>query len=98
MENSLKRKCPGLSCSLGDLYDVRSEQQKHVSIFIQNLPQERINSTKRSHTKYEYIKKDTYKEKFSKLDVNAELKLDIFSGSLKLSGSGNHKLFIYQLN
>ena len=88
MSGKIERKSMGQSSYLGFLYDARNEKVLSMSIFNQELPVSLIKFQETNNTYYEYDFNDSNEEKFSKLNVEAELKCDILSGLITLKGSG----------
>ncbi|CAF0842560.1 unnamed protein product [Brachionus calyciflorus] len=89
MRHSLEKKCVGLPVQLGYLYDVRSEKFVPMSILNSNqLDKVIIQTTDVPSIEYDYTLNDSYEEKFKKLEISPELKLDILCGLLN-TGSGS---------
>jgi hypothetical protein len=83
MEN-LSRAALGHVASLGDLYDARTDNFTNTSIFNQKIPESAVTICDSQGIDYQFIKKDTYSDKFSKLGVKAELQV------LNLQGWGKN--------
>ncbi|CAF1603644.1 unnamed protein product, partial [Didymodactylos carnosus] len=75
---------------LGSLYDVRTDRFSRETLFNDTIPDVAIKTVDIPHTHYDYVEKDTYAEKFSKLNVEAALKVSILSGLVELEGSGKY--------
>lgn len=85
----MKRKSFDQFVQIGYLYDARSEKVVNISIFnTTSLPQNLITSIDTKKIQNEFTLSNSFEEKCKKFGVSAELKLDILSGSINLSGSG----------
>ena len=76
----LSRAALGHVAALGDLYDARTDNFVKMSIFDQHIPESAVTICDNQGIDFELVHSDTYSEKFSKLDVKAELQV------LKLQG------------
>ena len=86
----MKRKAIGRTCYLGYMYDARREEIINLSLFNDTLPSELIESYETPNTRYDFTLADTYEEKFKKLSVDAQMKLNVLCGLFKLEGSGKY--------
>lgn len=80
----------GQVASLGDLYDARTDNFCHVSLFNKKIPESAITRTDNHFSDTHLIHSDTYSEKFSKWNVEAELRASVLSGLVTLKGSGRY--------
>ena len=87
---TIKRKAFGRAAALGSLYDSRSDNIMSLSIFNQSLPNDLIQTVDTHFSDYKYSFNDSFEEKFSNLNVEAELKLSVMGGLFKLEGSAKY--------
>jgi GTPase SAR1 family protein len=90
MANTIRRKSLGRSAFIGSLYNAASDTFCGTTIFRSECPNDSVRSADIPHAEILYEYKDTYKEKFNKLDVEAELKLSVLAGLFTLGGSGKY--------
>lgn len=89
MENpTITRAALGRIASLGDIYDARKDDFIRIPIFKKKIPNEALTATDNHFADIVFIHSDTFTEKFSKLDVKAELQVSVLCGLLTLEGSG----------
>lgn len=89
MDNcTISRAALGRIATLGDIYDARKDDFIRVSIFKKKIPNDALTSTDNHFSDIVFIHSDTFTEKFSKLDVKAELQVSVLCGLLTLEGSG----------
>ena len=88
--DTIKRKTFGRTASLGCLYDAHSDNILSLSIFNQSLSNELIQTVDTHFSDYKYSFSDSFEEKFSNLNVEAELKLSVMGGLFKLEGSAKY--------
>ena len=90
--NTISREALGRIARLGDLYDATSDNFCGVSIFQEQLPPHSpaITTTDnhRIHSKVQIT--SSLNEKFSALEVEADLMLSILAGLIKLGGSAKY--------
>ncbi|CAF2726861.1 unnamed protein product [Rotaria sp. Silwood2] len=87
---TITRKALGRAAFLGDLYDARKEEFCGLSLLKSELPATIISNMDVPSTRLEYDFSDTFEEKFNKLDVQAQLKINVLAGLFKLEGSGKY--------
>ena len=87
---SIKRNTFGRAAVLGCLYDARTDNICSLSIFKQSLPDKLIQTVDTHFSDYKYSFNDSFEEKFSNLNVEAELKLSVMGGLLSLEGSAKY--------
>ena len=87
---TIKRKTVGRAAILGCLYDARSDNICPLSIFQDSLPDELIQTVDTHFSDIKYSLNDSLEEKFSNLNVEAELKLTLMCGLLSLEGSAKY--------
>lgn len=89
MENpTITRAALGRIASLGDIYDARKDDFIRIPIFKKKIPTECLTSTDNHFADIVFIHSDTFTEKFTKLDVKAELQVSVLCGLLTLEGAG----------
>ncbi len=89
MENpTITRAALGRIASLGDIYDARKDDFVRIPIFKKKIPSDAVTSTDNHFADIVFIHSDTFSEKFSKLDVKAELQVSVLCGLLTLEGAG----------
>jgi len=88
--NILKRQALGQIAALGALYDARSDNFISLSLMKEPPPATSIAVMPNHSTDIKISKTDTYKEKFDRLDVEAELSASYLAGLVKVSGSGRY--------
>ncbi|KAF0561998.1 p-loop containing nucleoside triphosphate hydrolase [Gigaspora margarita] len=86
----IQRKALGRAAEIGFLYDATRDVFCGFSIFKTELQPNIIRKIDTPHTYLKYEYEDSYKEKFSILDVEAQLKISILSGLSPLEGSGKY--------
>lgn len=88
--STIVRSSLGRVFNLGDLYDARRDSFVGANIFNSMLPDRAISYQDNPSSKVDFELTDRLSEKFSKLDVNAELQLSVLAGLVNLKGSGNY--------
>lgn len=89
MDNpTITRAALGRIASLGDIYDARKDDFIRIPVLKKRIPNEALTSTDNHFADIVFIYSDTFTEKFSKLDVKAELQVSVLCGLLTLEGSG----------
>ncbi|GBC01566.1 hypothetical protein RclHR1_04230011 [Rhizophagus clarus] len=86
----IRRKSLGRIAFIGTLYNAAKDTFCGTTIFKSKYPTDSIRSADIPHAEILYEYEDTYKEKFNKLDVGAELKLSVLAGLFNLEGSGKY--------
>ncbi|CAG8683948.1 11312_t:CDS:2 [Dentiscutata erythropus] len=89
-EEIIQRKALGKAAEIGFLYDATRDIFCGSSIFKTEPPSNIIRTLDTPHTDLKYEYEDSYKEKFSMLDVEAQLKISVLSGLSPLEGSGKY--------
>ncbi|PKY47585.1 hypothetical protein RhiirA4_522900 [Rhizophagus irregularis] len=87
---TITRKSLGRGAFIGSLYNAANDKFCGTTIFKSKYPDDSINKINIPHTEILYEYENTYKEKFNKLDVGAELKLSVLTGLIPLEGSGKY--------
>ncbi|EXX68667.1 hypothetical protein RirG_103020 [Rhizophagus irregularis DAOM 197198w] len=87
---TITRKSLGRGAFIGSLYNAANDKFCGTTIFKSKYPNDSINKINIPHTEILYEYENTYKEKFNKLDVGAELKLSVLTGLIPLEGSGKY--------
>ena len=91
MESSkITRAALGRFAKLGDLYDARREEFLSICGFRDSLTDDDIFEEEANSVEVDFIVTDSLKEKFDKLDINADLSLSILAGLVKLKGSASY--------
>ncbi len=91
MAASLSIPALGKVASLGDLYDARSDSFINgLSIFTGPLPEDILLKVDNRTSETDFIYDENAAIKFDKLNVEAQLKLSILAGLVKLEGSGRY--------
>lgn len=80
----------GPAATLGRLYDATCDTVLSRTIFTAEIPEEAIESIDVRNTNYELCMSDTLEEKFSKLNITADLSASFLGGLLTVSGSGSY--------
>ena len=88
-DDTIERSAVGRMANLGDLYDCRSDKFCAVSLFGRQLPVDVINTVDCPSTDTFLVFKETFEEKFNKINVTAELKVSLLAGLIKVSQSIN---------
>ncbi|CAG8560709.1 5618_t:CDS:2, partial [Scutellospora calospora] len=89
-EEIIQRKALGRAAEIGFLYDATRDIFCGSSIFKTEPSSNMIRIMDTPHTDLKYEYEDSYKEKFSMLDVEAQLKMSVLSGLSPLEGSGKY--------
>jgi len=90
MSTILSREALGHIASLGDLYDARTDNFLKTSIFNQKIPDAAIALIDNNFSDIRFDISDTYSEKFSKMNVTAELQVSVLAELFSLEGSGRY--------
>ena len=80
----------GRIAHLGGLYDARKNVFLTMSIFNEKVPNDAIDVLDNHFSDVQFSTSETYSEKFSHLEVNAELQVSVLAGLVTLSGSGKY--------
>ncbi|KAA8896253.1 hypothetical protein FN846DRAFT_921745 [Sphaerosporella brunnea] len=80
----------GQVASLGTLYDARTDAFVPISLLNARIPDSAITRTDNHTTTFDYSESDSFKEKFSKMGFNAELKASFLGGLVSVEGSGSY--------
>ncbi|PKC59370.1 hypothetical protein RhiirA1_540530 [Rhizophagus irregularis] len=83
---TITRKSLGRGAFIGSLYNAANDKFCGTTIFKSKYPDDSLIF----HILKFYMNENTYKEKFNKLDVGAELKLSVLTGLIPLEGSGKY--------
>ncbi|RGB22399.1 hypothetical protein C1646_776149 [Rhizophagus diaphanus] len=86
----IRRKSLGRGAFIGSLYNAASDTFCGTTILKSEYPNDSVRRADIPHAEILYEYEDTYKEKFNKLDVGAELKLSVLAGLFTLEGSGKY--------
>ncbi|KAH8693604.1 hypothetical protein BGW36DRAFT_361457 [Talaromyces proteolyticus] len=86
----LVRPALGEAASLGTLYDARTDSFLPLSALQTQPPSSAITKTDIHDSDTRYLRNDTLKEKFSGLDVKAQLGASFLAGLVKVEGSGKY--------
>ncbi|RGB27693.1 hypothetical protein C1646_819606 [Rhizophagus diaphanus] len=86
----ITRKSLGRGAFIGSLYNAANDTFCGTTIFKSKYPDDSLRKADIPHTEILYEYENTYKEKFNKLDVGAELKLSVLTGLIPLKGSGKY--------
>ncbi len=84
------RAAVGRIANVGDLYNARTDSFLGVSVFKKSPPLAAIRITDSPFSDTQYVRSETFSEKFEKLDIKADLKVSILAGLLKLEGHGKY--------
>ena len=90
--DKINRAALGRVASLGDLYDVRTDQFCEKYIRDGDLPETAVKSQECYSTRTQYILSDKMEEKLIALKVESELKASVIAGLVKLEGHGCYLL------
>jgi GTPase SAR1 family protein len=93
MEDSqgiIRRKSLGRVAFIGSLYNASKDTFCGATILKFEFPNDSISRVDVSNDEFLYDYKDSYVEKFNKLDVEDELRLSILAGLFTLEGSGKY--------
>jgi hypothetical protein len=88
--NTLKRPALGQIAALGTLYDARSDTFVPLSLLNSSPPAAAVDKTEKHSTDVKISKTDTYKEKFARMGVDAELSASFLAGLVNVGGSGQY--------
>lgn len=87
---SIKRAALGRMASLGSLYDGRTDSFLSLSLLRTTTPPSAVDSMENHSTDIKFSKEDTYKEKFDRMGVSAELSASFLAGLVSVEGSGRY--------
>ncbi|KAF9431327.1 hypothetical protein BGZ76_000460 [Entomortierella beljakovae] len=87
---TITRAALGATAALGALYSAYTDTFTGISILKKALPETCVKTTDTQFSKTEYLYENSFTEKFTKLDVKAELRLSCMAGLLTLEGSGQY--------
>ncbi|GES75092.1 P-loop containing nucleoside triphosphate hydrolase [Rhizophagus clarus] len=86
----IRRKSLGRVAFIGSLYNATRDTFCGTTIFKEKIPNDSINRVDIPNSELLFEYEDSYREKFNKLDVEAELKLSVLAGLFALEGSGKY--------
>ena len=86
----MERLALGTVAQLGSLYDARNEKFCGISILNRQPPPNAVRRTDNQSTDCKFVLVDKISDKFSKLDISAELSVSILSGLITVKGSGEY--------
>src|SRR4051795_12564074 len=86
----IRRKSLGRIAYIGSLYNATKDTLCGTTIFKAVLPDKTVNRAQVPHTELLFEYEESFKEKFDKLNVEAELQLSVLLGLLELEGSGKY--------
>jgi hypothetical protein len=87
---TLVRPALGEAASLGALYDARTDSFVQLSV-VKNRPSPKaITTTDNYDSDIKYISHDSFKDKFSSLDIGAQLGASFLAGLVTVEGSGKY--------
>lgn len=89
MAETITRPALGQVASLGALYDARTDTFVPISLLNAPIPDSAITRTDNHTIKFDYSECDSFKEKFDKLGLSAELKASFLGGMVNVDGSGS---------
>jgi GTPase SAR1 family protein len=87
---TIRRKSLGRAALIGSLYNATRDTFCGTTILKAKIPSDSISRIEIPNNELSYEYEDSYKEKFKKLDVEAELKLSILARMFNLEGSGKY--------
>jgi hypothetical protein len=90
MDVTTTRPALGQVASLGTLYDARTDSFVPISLLNAEIPDSAITRTDIHTSTFDYSESDSFKEKFSKMGFNAELKASFLGGLVDVEGSGSY--------
>ncbi|RIA81664.1 hypothetical protein C1645_547454 [Glomus cerebriforme] len=86
----IQRKSLGRVAFIGSLYNAARDTFCGTTLLKAEFPNDSISRADNSNSELLYEYKDSYREKFNNLDVEAELKLSVIAGLLALEGSSKY--------
>ncbi|PKY51376.1 hypothetical protein RhiirA4_446799 [Rhizophagus irregularis] len=86
----IRRKALGRTAFIGSLYNATRDTFCGTTILKTEFPNDSINRADIPNSELSYEYEDSYVEKFTRLDVEAELKLSALAGLVTLEGSGKY--------
>jgi hypothetical protein len=88
----MNKKALGRYEELGSLFDARTDDFIGAKLFNKRVDKNAsyYSTIKSTPSKYEYINKESYENKFSKLNIDGELKVSILLDMITLGGSGKY--------
>ena len=90
MTRRITRRALGRSGQLGDLYNARVDDFLTENIFGNALPKSVVRAEDCRDVTFKFDRLNNYSSTFSNLEIEAELKLNILSGILKVEGHGRY--------
>lgn len=90
MSNTIYRKALGQIAALGALYDARSDFFIPGLSILSAIPLGAITITDNHTSDIQLCLSDTFKEKFEKMDITADLTASVLAGLVAVTGSGNY--------
>ena len=88
--NVIKRPALGQMASLGTFYDARSDTFIPLSLLKTSPPAAAVTTIDMHKIDVKYSSTDTYKDKFERMGVNAELGASFLAGLVDVEGSGRY--------
>ena len=96
MARRITRRALGRSGQLGDLYDTHVDEFLTGNIFGNNLPETVVRFEDRGNVVFKFDRTNNYSSTFKNLEMEAELKLNVLSGIIKVEGQGKYMSNISQ--
>ncbi|PMD45744.1 hypothetical protein L207DRAFT_630143 [Hyaloscypha variabilis F] len=90
MSNAIYRKALGQIAALGALYDARNDSFIPGLSVLSTIPPGAVTITDNHTSDVQLCLSDTFKEKFEKMDITAELTASVLAGLVTVTGSGNY--------
>ncbi|KAB8267137.1 hypothetical protein BDV30DRAFT_244581 [Aspergillus minisclerotigenes] len=90
MNGTLVRPALGQAAPLGRLYDARSDTFIPLSILSKDPGEDAVTSMDNPQTDVNYGHSESYRDKFSLLNISAELSVSFLSGLVTVEGSGSY--------
>ncbi|OCK85677.1 hypothetical protein K432DRAFT_439107 [Lepidopterella palustris CBS 459.81] len=90
MSNAIYRKALGQIAALGALYDARSDSFIPGLSVLSTIPPTAVTTTDNRTSDVQLCLSDTFKEKFEKMDITADLTASVLAGLVAVTGSGNY--------
>lgn len=85
---TIVRPALGQYAELGTLYDARTDTFTPLSLLKAGTPEAAISSTKNHTIGFEYLENDSFREKFNKMGLGAELKASFLADFVNAKGCG----------
>ncbi|KAF8461505.1 hypothetical protein BDZ91DRAFT_829657 [Kalaharituber pfeilii] len=87
---TITRPALGQLATLGTLYDARTDNFLPISLFNAQIPDSAITRADKRITTFDYCATDSFKEKFSKMGFDADLKASFLAGMVNVEGFGRY--------